>query len=276
MASQTDQSKDHDDRSHAAMLQWLSSLNYKENMDSLLKKRLPGTSDWILESQELKDWISGSGKSSILWFYALSGIGRSTLVSVITEHPEREVTRPGEALAYIFTTYGVVFSVLDILLSICKQLAAQCSQLPWQLVKMYSQMAQAGSHPDIDELMLLTVSMCDSFSRVFILIDDLSEISRDSDRSILIPKLQWLRNHGAKILVSSGTHGDRPEPCGCTRDIEDACAGEAELLLLPHEGDMRAFISHEMHKNGEWETVGITGCRHKVSIQWLYSVYLQR
>ena len=184
----------------------------------------------------------------------MSGIGRSTLVSVITEHLEREVTRPGEALAYIFTTYGVVFSVLDIILSICKQLAAQCSQLPWQLVKMYSQMAQAGSHPDIDELMLLIVSMCDSLSRVFILIDDLSELPRDSDRSILIPKLQWLRNHWAKILVSSWIHGDRPEPCGCTRDIEGAFAGEAELLLLPYEGDMRAFISNEMHKNGEWET----------------------
>jgi ankyrin repeat protein len=64
-----------------------------------------------------------------------------------------------------------------------------------------------------------------------------------------------LRNHGAKILVSSGTHGDRPEPCECTRDIEDAFAGVAELLLLPHEGDMRAFISQEMHKNSEWETL---------------------
>jgi hypothetical protein len=102
---------------------------------------LPGTGDWVLESQELKDWISGSGKSSIFCFYAVFGIRRLTLVSVITELHEREVIRPGEALAYIFTTYGVVFSVLDILLSIYKQLAPQCSQIPWQIVKIYSQMA---------------------------------------------------------------------------------------------------------------------------------------
>jgi hypothetical protein len=52
MASQTDRSKDHNDRSNMAILQWISSLNYKENMGGLLKKKAS-------RNRRLGPWITG-------------------------------------------------------------------------------------------------------------------------------------------------------------------------------------------------------------------------
>jgi hypothetical protein len=172
-----------------AILAWLSCPQHNEIRDDLLHKRLPDTGNWILDPAKLKEWIAGCSESPILWCYGLSGIGKSTLSAIITEHLENELCGPDKALAYIFMIYDSDATILEILSSICRQLAARCSPLPWQLVKMYKQMSQEGTRPDI-ELMLLIVSMCDSFSRLFIVVDDIAELSRGSDRAILIPKLQ--------------------------------------------------------------------------------------
>ena len=142
--------KPDDTDANEAILAWLSSLQHNEVRDDLLRKRIPDTGNWILDSPKLKEWTAGLSESPTLWCYGLSGLGKSTLSAIITEHLEKELCGPDEALAYIFTIYDSDVTILEILSSICRQLAARCSQLPWQLVKMYKQMSQEGTRPDID------------------------------------------------------------------------------------------------------------------------------
>ncbi|ORY14943.1 hypothetical protein BCR34DRAFT_478657, partial [Clohesyomyces aquaticus] len=226
----------------SAILAWLSTLDNEETKQTKLKARLPGTCDWVQDIPELQAWISGQSQHPVLWCYGLPGHGKSMLSSVIIDELERILCRPKQALVYVYSDYDKKIKGPDLLLSICRQLASQCSELPWQLVKLYSQTAPEGRRPDIDETMLLNVAMCDAFSHVFIVVDGIDGVTRDWGRELLLEKLQWMCNHGARVLISSGTHGDRPERCGCLEDIEDALQGEPQLLMRPREKDVVAFV----------------------------------
>jgi hypothetical protein len=237
----------------SAILAWLSTLDNRDTKQTKLKARLPGTFDWILDAPELQAWISGQSQCPVLWCYGLPGNGKSMMSSIIIDELERIIYGPNQALVYVYSDYDKKINGLDLLLSICRQLASQCSELPWQLVKLYSQTAPERRRPNIDETMLLNVAMCDSFSEVFIVVDGIDGVTRDWGRDILLEKLKWMCNHGAKVLISSGTHGDRPERCGCLEDIEDALQDEAQLLLHPRDKDLAIFVEHTLkeHLSGQ-------------------------
>ena len=243
------------DLTPSTILDWLSTLDNEETKRSKLKNRLPETSDWVLNTPELNSWMSGQSSSPVLWCYGLPGTGKSTISSIIIAHLERQISHPKEALAYVFSNYDKKISGLDSLSSICKQLASQCPELPWQLVKLYTQMAPEGKRPDIDEIMLLNVAMCDYFSQVFIIVDGIGGVTLDWGRETLLSKLQWMRNHGARILISSGTHGDRPERCGCLEDIELALEDEPQLLIRPSAKDLSAFVEHKFKEHDNWQAL---------------------
>jgi ankyrin repeat protein len=183
--------------------------------------------------------------------YGLPGTGKSTLSSIIIDYVEKNIEHPNEALAYVYVDWRAKTTAIDVLLSICQQLASQCLELPWQLIKLHSQLRVDERHPDIDEVMLLNVAMCDAFSRTFIVIDAVEEVDYAS-RESLLAKLQWMRNHGARVLVSSGTHGDRPEPCGCYEDLEIALKNEDQRLIRPRTEDLEAFASKKLFELDNW------------------------
>jgi hypothetical protein len=48
-----------------AIASWLSPLNFQASQYEFIQKRIKGTGEWFLESQEFKDWRDGT--SEMLW-----------------------------------------------------------------------------------------------------------------------------------------------------------------------------------------------------------------
>jgi hypothetical protein len=53
------------DKEHREITAWLSPLNFFKTQDDVLKRRQEGTGQWLLETRQFADWVSGKEKS--LW-----------------------------------------------------------------------------------------------------------------------------------------------------------------------------------------------------------------
>jgi ankyrin repeat protein len=236
------------DEKNATILSWLSDFDFVRKQKDVLKQRLPGTARWILEAPEVKSWIFGKSKSPILWCNGLPGIGRTTSTAVLIDYLQRNVQFSTYAVTYV---YGDSLNTdcndaTTLLSSICRQLIQRSPGIPPQLLKLHAKMTLDKERPGIDDIMLLIIAMCDSFTQVFIVVDAICELSKNGKRPILISKLEWMRNHGAKIFISSVTHGERPEQCGCNDDIEEAYSRENVLVMPPQFGDVELFLNYQI------------------------------
>ena len=65
-----------DTRKHQKILDWLSPLNFFATQADVYRRRQAGTGQWLLESQEFKDWLNGTKET--LW---CPGIRKSQTLS---------------------------------------------------------------------------------------------------------------------------------------------------------------------------------------------------
>jgi ankyrin repeat protein len=237
-----------------SILTWLSRLDVEKKQSGVLSKRLAGTCEWILQTPEFVEWSSGQSESPILWCHGLPGIGKTTVFSVVIDHLRKTLTSPKSALAYVYCDWDkrAELSAHVLLSSLCKQLAEQSEELPPHLVKHYRQMEPAGERLNIDELMLIIIALCISFEKVIICVEGLNECD-EGEGPIMTAKLKWLKNHGARILITTGTHGDLPEKCPCHDDITAAFMKEGRLELQSSKEDMKTFLKEQLrnHQDGE-------------------------
>ncbi|KAL4871340.1 hypothetical protein BDV12DRAFT_206512 [Aspergillus spectabilis] len=69
--------------------------------------RANGTCEWILETNELTDWLKGSKTggptgSDVLWLYGHPGTGKSTMVLTMTDELSKQFASSKKILAYFF------------------------------------------------------------------------------------------------------------------------------------------------------------------------------
>ncbi|KAK3613349.1 hypothetical protein LTR22_028188, partial [Elasticomyces elasticus] len=225
------------------LVKWLSQLDMERQHRDIQNQRIPGTGQWILHAPEFVDWASGRNERQILWCPGLPVTGKTFLVSIIIDHLRRLLRTPIEALAYTYCgDTALTRTAYELLSSLCQQLAVQCVELPSQLTKMYHQMSPRDESLGIDDLVNILLLLCDSFETVFVCVDSIYEVNADAERPILISKLQWLRNHGARILITSTQHGDIVEACSCNDDINEAFENEGRLEIQAREEDIKKIV----------------------------------
>ena len=52
-----------------AIADWLSPLNFFQKQIDVLNRRHPGTGQWLLDSSEFRDWLSGAEQT--LWCHGI-------------------------------------------------------------------------------------------------------------------------------------------------------------------------------------------------------------
>lgn len=233
------------DTDREQVLSWISILDHAASLKSKVDARLPETAKQITEERNVVKWLAEEEGSQILWLHNLPGTGVSTLAATIIEHIQRNVVRERDAVAFTFASSKLETNALDILSCICRQLASQCSKLPWQLIKLYTQKAKVDDRLDIDEIMLLIVGMCKHFSRVFVIIDGIHEVLEERGLNVLLAKIEWMRNNGANVLVSSSSYCDRPERPGRYRKIEEAFDHKI-VCQKPYRTDSETVLRHRL------------------------------
>ena len=158
------------------ILDWLTPINYGPQQSDYLKRRQPGTGQWLLESREFQAWLNTSKQS--LFCPGIPGSGKTILTSIVVDYlTSRFINNPKTGIAYIYCNFKRQNEqkIDDLLASVLKQLAESQSSLPGSVKDLYDQHRAKRTGPLLDEILRALQSVIALYSKVFIVVDALDE-----------------------------------------------------------------------------------------------------
>lgn len=198
---QEQQEQREQERGQQEILDWLTPINYHDQQSDFIRRRQPGTGQWLLDSPEYQHWVATKGEA--LFCPGIPGAGKTMLTSIVVENllglygADLSV-----GICYIFLNFRRTTEqkLNDIVASLVKQLA-QTQPLSASIKPLFKGHKARNTRPSFDELCQALNSLVTEYSRVFIVIDALDECQMGDDdcRSKLISKLLNLQS---KLRVS--------------------------------------------------------------------------
>jgi Cdc6-like AAA superfamily ATPase len=173
---------------HKKITEWLSPASYSSQQNDFFSRRLVGTGEWLLKSEEFLDWQDISNKS--LFCPGIPGAGKTILSSIVIAHLlEKFENNANVGIAYIYCNYREhdEHKPEDFLLSLLRQLYQEPHTAP--VNALYSRHVSKESRPSLNEIKETLHSTIRSYqSQVFVIIDALDEChgsSRGRDKLLL-------------------------------------------------------------------------------------------
>jgi Cdc6-like AAA superfamily ATPase len=227
------------DQEHYIILDWLTSIDYSSHQSDFIGRRQEGTGEWLLQSNEFKDWINQNKRT--LFCPGIPGVGKTIAASIVVDHLQRKFQdEAGIGIAYLYCNFQQQQeqNPKDLLLSLLKQLSQ--SSIPETVITLYRCHKTKGTRPSFDEISNILHTVVAGYSRTFIIVDALDEC-RISDRvrdefMLKIFSLQARAN--ANIFATS-----RPIP-----DITAAFEKRGDTILkisASHE-DLQRYLDGHM------------------------------
>lgn len=188
------------------ILNWLTPLEFNSQQNDYIKRRQPGTGQWLLDSVEFQNWLDM--KKGTLFCPGIPGAGKTILTSVIIDDLCKRYQRhPDIGIAYIYCHFrSEKEHTLDSLLaSVLKQLAQGLSSLPSNVRELYDRHKSRNTRPSCDEIVRTLHSVAAMCSKTFIVIDALDELSPvDGCRKKLLFEIFKVQTGiGANIIATS-------------------------------------------------------------------------
>lgn len=200
--SQVKRKIEHDE--HRFVLTWLISFDYSSLQNDFLKRREPGTGQWLLSSTEYETWLENPGQ--VLFCPGILGAGKTTMASIIVDDlcgRFRDQTTIGIAFVYFMNSLKSQQSAVDIFASLVRQLTEFQPTMPASILELYKKHSLRQTRPSLDELSAVFQSLTKSFSQVFIIIDALDECEKSNASSFLETLLRIHEGSPCNILVTS-------------------------------------------------------------------------
>ncbi|OJI99831.1 hypothetical protein ASPVEDRAFT_127771, partial [Aspergillus versicolor CBS 583.65] len=196
-----------------ACLQSLFLTDPEDDKNALRRRkggRAAGTCEWILETDELMDWLQMSdsqGGSSILWLHGNPGTGKSTMaMTMADEIPKLQAfTNKRKVLAYFFcdSSNDKQRTAVSILRGLIHFLVKQCPHLAKFLLPKYNERKE-GWNNSFDALWGILMEMGkDSAVEIYCIIDALDECESDSQQDLL---RQIQQSFGEQLADSPPSH----------------------------------------------------------------------
>ncbi|KAL7912200.1 hypothetical protein GGI35DRAFT_492155 [Trichoderma velutinum] len=187
------------------ILKWITSTDYGPLQNDLLKRRQPGTGQWLIDSTEYQAWL-GTRKQT-LFCPGIPWAGKTTLTSVVVDHLERTYkAEPTIGIAYIYCHYEWQDQVIERLLaSLLKQLCRRQNSLLSFIRDFYEQHIDKGTRPSLEEIQAVLHSVTEDYSTVFIVVDALDECQNlDGSRQMFLTELSNLQaKYGVNLFLTS-------------------------------------------------------------------------
>ncbi|KAI9927693.1 hypothetical protein MW887_002545 [Aspergillus wentii] len=185
------------------ILGWLSDIKYSQTQDDNQRIRTDNTGDWLLCSDEYKQWKATPGK--FLWLYGPAGCGKSILCSTVIQDIKKHCNNsPSSKLSYWYFQFsrGETQNVKNMTRTIIRQLVPE--ELPISLVNLWKKQSHQNSDPVQDEFstVLNDVIECHMGDHLFLIFDALDECPDNEvrERDLLLRLLKGLIDkHGNKI-----------------------------------------------------------------------------
>ncbi|KAF3188341.1 hypothetical protein TWF788_001017 [Orbilia oligospora] len=221
------------------ILEWLTPIDYAPRHNDFIRRREPGTGQWLLDSPQFQKWREHSGRT--LFCPGIPGAGKTILASVIIDSLIGEYHQDaGIGIAYFYCSFQRQDEqrVDDLLINLLKQLARGRQSSLDIVKKLYSKHKEQQTRPLFTEISEALRSVVTQYSRVFIVIDALDETNGGCHGKLLSEVFGLTKEYGASFLVTS-----RPIP-----DITKRFRGCMSIAIEAQEQDVRRYLDGRMQE----------------------------
>lgn len=226
------------------ILNWLFSGNFDAKHLEISGGRLKGTGKWLMKSLEFNNWIKGRPGYLLLWGYGIPGAGKTYLSSLVIDRLKSITASSANCgLAYIYFDYIEKNRqrLVDIMGSLIKQLSTQALSFPDEIRELYSNSQRERRRPNLEELYRVFLTICATFSRVFLVFDALDEWDQDDGRVYLLTLFQrLLGGHQIRIFLTSRPYSE---------DIQRYFNHAPKVEISAHQEDIGIYISKKVGEN---------------------------
>jgi Cdc6-like AAA superfamily ATPase len=239
-----------DDKDRVEILEWLTPIDYAPEQDNFIKRRQPGTGQWLLDSQEFHDWLKTSGQ--ILFCPGDPGVGKTILSSVVIDDLHLRYRKWGiqdeenVGIAYIYCNFNRTAEqqAQDLITNLLKQLAHDRPSLPGCVKTLHDKCKTQKKRPSLEQISDALQQVASLYSRVFIVVDALDECQSGGCRMGLVKDLFDLKSkHRVNIFTTSRFIPEITKQfSNCLYRKIQATKEDIERYL---DGQMRALSSFE-------------------------------
>ncbi|KAI3326496.1 hypothetical protein HD806DRAFT_551522 [Xylariaceae sp. AK1471] len=224
-----------DKKEDIEILNWLIPTDYGPQQTDYLRRRQPGTGQWLLDSEEYQNWIKEPNKT--LFCPGIPGAGKTILTSIVVDDLEKRFrNETTTAIVYVYCDYKrqIEQTLENLLSSLLKQLAQSQASLPHSLKELYGRHKVKRTRPSLDEVSKALELVTVQNSRVFIIVDALDECQAfDSCRTRFLSAIFNLQmKTGMNILATS-----RFIP-----EITDQFKGDISIEIRATKDDIRRYL----------------------------------
>jgi hypothetical protein len=220
---------------HNVILNWLTGIDYAPQQNDYIRRRQPGTGQWLLDSAEFQTWLYTSQQT--LFCPGIPGAGKTILTSIVVDDLcnrfRNDITI---GIAYIYCNFRRQDEqkVEDLLASLLKELAQYQLSLSGIVKDLYDRHKDKRTRPSLDDLSRALQSVASMYSRVFIVVDALDECQiSDGCRSRLLSEVFNLQTKaGANVFATS-----RFIP-----EITEKFEGSTTLKIRARDEDVRSYL----------------------------------
>jgi hypothetical protein len=242
------------DQEHEKILEWLTRIDYAPQQSDYLRRRQPGTGQWLLDSAEFQTWLDTAKQT--LFCPGIPGAGKTIFTAImINELTMRFQNDPGIGIAYLYCNFRRQDEQKadDLLESLLKQLSQERSPLPDTLKNLYDRHKAKRTRPSFEEISRALHIVAAMYSRVFIIVDALDECQSRTKFLSEIFNLQ--AKCGANLFATSRfTFEVTQKFKGCLSREILASNEDVRRYLDCHMSPRRAFLRKNSELQDEIKT----------------------
>ena len=122
------------------ILKWLTPIDYANQQSDYIRRRQPGTGQWLLDSSEYQKWFNNPGET--LFCPGIPGAGKTILTAIVIDDIDSHLQHDASVgIAYLYCDFRQQHEqkVDDLLANLLKQLAQTQASMPDSIQNLYEQ-----------------------------------------------------------------------------------------------------------------------------------------
>jgi Cdc6-like AAA superfamily ATPase len=245
---------------YSGFFNWLTPIDYTPQQHDYIRRRQPGTGQWLLDSAEFQKWLTADRQT--LFCPGIPGAGKTILASMVVDDLCDRFNDATVGIAYLYFNFRRKDEqkVESLFASLLKQLAQKWTSLrtlPDCVKALYDRYERKGTLPAFDEITTALQSVSALYSRVFIVIDALDEFQSSDRTKFLIEIFSLQVKSGANILMTSRFMPEISERFGdyihITLEVR-ASSEDVRRYLEGHMNRLPAFVERNLQVREEIKT----------------------
>lgn len=232
------------------ILEWISPINYGSRQSDFIRRRQPGTGEWLLHSEPYRQWVDTKGLT--LFCPGVPGAGKTILTAAVVDdicERFKHDSSVGIAYLYLSSEQRVDQTPEKLFASLAKQLLQRWLPLPETLRNKYESRKDKSTDPSASDILETLESAVRLYARTFIIVDGLDECEKTAFAARLSEKILHFQRQaqiGTSFFATS-----RPLPVieklfdavVCRRQRVLASNDDIEKFVHGHVDELSGFVS---------------------------------